>query len=109
MSGKAWNNQSALFDEHLVEGERIITFTEKIFDPEEGSILAISTERLLFLDKKDFFHDIKYGHIVSLGRKYTFLYANTYLFTLLAGLICLFFGQVLYQEVIIIDIIERRN
>ena len=58
MSGKAWNNQSALFDGYLVEGERIITSTEKIFDHEEGSILAISTERLLFLDKNDFFHDI---------------------------------------------------
>ena len=35
MSGKAWDNQSTFFDEYLVEGDRRITSTEKIFDSEE--------------------------------------------------------------------------
>jgi len=97
MSEEAGKEQFTLFDEYLATGEKITFSTEKIFEPAEGLALGISNERLLFLDKKDFFHDIKYGHIVSLGLKNTYKYVNEYLFTLFLGLICLFFGLIAYQ------------
>lgn len=93
--------QTSVFDEYLVEGERIIASTEKIFEStNESTTLGISSERILLLYGKNFFNDIKYGNIVTLGWKHIYKYLDKMFLTLFLSTSLLFVGINMQEEIL---------
>jgi hypothetical protein len=102
MSEETVRQQYSLFDECLIEGEKIIASTENIFDSKNGSpVLGISSQRVLVSYGINSFYDIKYGEIVSMGWKYTYKYVEKLFIALFLTVSFLIVGIGLREEIII--------